>query len=56
MNQRLANLRAKLAQEGIDGLIVTRPENQFYLSGFAGGEYLDATMLISADQGMLSTD
>ncbi len=56
MNQRLANLRAKLAQEGIDGLIVTRPENQFYLSGFAGGEYLDATMLISADQAMLSTD
>ncbi len=56
MNQRLANLRAKLAEQGLDGLIVTRPENQFYLSGFSGGEYLDATLLISAEHAMISTD
>ncbi|MBI5030964.1 MAG: aminopeptidase P family protein [Chloroflexi bacterium] len=56
MNKRLADLRAKLSQEGLDGLIVTRPDNQLYLSGFPGGEYLDATMLISSDHAWISTD
>ena len=56
MNQRLANLRAQFAAQGLDGLLVTRPENQLYLSGFAGGEYLDATLLISADHAWVSTD
>ena len=56
MNKRLADLRAKLAEQGLDGLLVTRPENQLYLSGFRGGEYLDATLLISADHAIVSTD
>ncbi|MEW5717211.1 MAG: Xaa-Pro peptidase family protein [Chloroflexota bacterium] len=56
MNQRLANLRAKLAGQGLDGLLITRPENQYYLSGFSGGEYLDATMLISAEHAWIATD
>jgi Xaa-Pro aminopeptidase len=56
MNKRLADLRAKLAEQGLDGLLVTQPENQFYVSGFRGGEYLDATLLISADHAIVSTD
>lgn len=56
MNTRLANLRAKLAEQNLDGLLVTQPENQLYLSGFSGGEYLDATLLISADHAIVSTD
>jgi Xaa-Pro aminopeptidase len=56
MNKRLADLRAALAQHGLDGLLITRPENLYYLSGFGGGEYLDATMLISADHAWISTD
>lgn len=56
MNQRLADLRAKLADQGLDGMLITRPENLYYLSGFAGGEYLDATMVISAEHAWISTD
>ncbi len=56
MNQRLANLRAKLVEQGLDGLLVTRPDNLLYLSGFGGGEYLDATALIAADAAWISTD
>jgi Xaa-Pro aminopeptidase len=56
MNQRLANLRSKIAERGLDALLVTRPENQLYLSGFRGGEYLDATLVISADHAIVSTD
>ncbi len=55
-NSRLARLRSKLAEQGFDALIITSPENQFYLSGFSAGEYLDATMLISPDQAWISTD
>lgn len=56
MNQRLVDLRAKLADQGLDGLLITRPENQYYLSGFSGGEYLDATMLLSAEHAWIATD
>lgn len=57
MNNRLANLRAKLAAQKLDALLVTVPENQLYLSGFYPGQaYLDATLLISADHAWISTD
>ena len=56
MNQRLTNLRAKLAEQNLDGVLITRPENAFYLSGFAGGEYLDATLLVAAEHAIISTD
>ena len=56
MSDRLAHLRSKLAEQSLDALLITVPDNQFYLSGFGGGEYLDATMLISADQAWISTD
>ncbi len=56
MNERIAQLRAKMQAQGLDGLLVTRPENQLYLSGFRGGEYLDATLLLSQEHAMISTD
>lgn len=56
MNNRLENLRNKIAEEKLDALIVTQPPNLYYLSGFGGGEYLDATMLVSPDQAWISTD
>jgi len=56
MNQRLAHLREQLAQNQLDALLVTRPENLYYLSGFGGGEYLDATMVVSASEAWISTD
>ena len=56
MNNRLENLRHKIAEEKLDALIVTQPPNLYYLSGFGGGEYLDATMLVSPDQAWISTD
>lgn len=56
MNERLARLRKKIAQQNLDALLITRPENLYYLSGFGGGEYLDATMIVSADRAWISTD
>ncbi|MBI4789181.1 MAG: aminopeptidase P family protein [Chloroflexi bacterium] len=56
MNDRLANVRAKLAEQNLDALLITVPDNLYYLSGFGGGEYLDATMVISRDQHWISTD
>ncbi|MBM3128991.1 MAG: aminopeptidase P family protein [Chloroflexi bacterium] len=56
MNQRLAQLRSKFAAQGLDGLLITQPENQYYLSGFTGGGYLDATFLISAEHAWIATD
>jgi len=58
MNKRLADVRAKMAEQKLDGLLVTQPHNQLYVSGFTGSfsDYLDATLLISADQAWVSTD
>lgn len=56
MNERLARLRKKIVQQNLDALLITRPENLYYLSGFGGGEYLDATMIVSADLAWISTD
>ena len=57
MNNRLASLRAKIAEQGLDALLVTQPQNQLYISGFsAESDYLDATLLISADEAWISTD
>ncbi len=56
-NHRLARLRQRIAAEGLDALIITVPENQYYLSGFfPGHSYLDATMIVSADRAWISTD
>ncbi len=56
MSDRVANLRSKLAEQHLDAALITVPENLYYLSGFGGGEYLDATLLLSAGEAWISTD
>lgn len=36
MIQRIARLRRRMAEKGIPYLLITNPENRFYLSGFTG--------------------
>ncbi|ABO49586.1 peptidase M24 [Desulforamulus reducens MI-1] len=36
MIERIAHLREKMSQRGISYLLVTKPENRYYLSGFTG--------------------
>ena len=50
---RLEQLRQALRQSDLDAVLITRPENQRYLSGFTGGE---AALLITQQQALLLTD
>ena len=51
--ERLATLRARLAQDGLDALAVSAPSNIFYLSGFRGSS---GALLISRDSAALLSD
>jgi len=51
--KRVERLRQVLQAQGLDAILVTRPENQRYLSGFTGGE---AALLITAQKALLLTD
>lgn len=53
MAARLARVRALLAREHLDALLVSQPENRRYLSGFTGSA---GWLLISADLALLATD
>ena len=53
MGKRLNRLGTILKERELDAILVTRPENQRYLSGFTGGE---AALLISAECALLLTD
>lgn len=50
---RLDQLRQTLSAQELDAMLVTRPENQRYLSGFTGGE---GALLISQSDAFLITD
>lgn len=50
---RVQKLRQTLGQQGLDAILVTRPENQRYLSGFTGGE---GALLITQRDTLLLTD
>lgn len=50
---RLANLRQTLAERQVDGLLITKPENRAYVSGFTGSS---AWLVISQDKAYLLTD
>ena len=50
---RVKRLRRTLREQGLDAILVTRPENQRYLSGFTGG---DAALLITRTEALLLTD
>jgi len=50
---RIARLRAALAERGLDGLVVVKPENRAYLSGFTGSA---GVLLITPERAVLITD
>jgi Xaa-Pro aminopeptidase len=50
--RRLQKLRTEIAEEGLDALLISQPENCRYLSGFTGEGYL----FISNKQAILATD
>jgi Xaa-Pro aminopeptidase len=53
LTNRLDNLRAALADAGLDALLVNQPENRRYLSGFTGSA---GTLIVTADAAVLATD
>ncbi|MBI4328594.1 MAG: aminopeptidase P family protein [Chloroflexi bacterium] len=53
MTTRLERLSARVADAGLDALIVSQPENRRYLSGFTGSS---GWLLISPDKALLATD
>ncbi|HEY3367636.1 MAG TPA: Xaa-Pro peptidase family protein [Symbiobacteriaceae bacterium] len=50
---RLQALRSHLAERRLDGIMITKPENRAYLSGFTGSA---GTLLISEEHACLVTD
>lgn len=53
MNQsRICNLRKKLIDKGFDAILVVKPENQYYLSGFDGEGFL----VIGKERAIIFTD
>ena len=50
---RLRKLRKELKAQQLDAILITRPENQRYLSGFTGGE---AALLITTESALILTD
>ena len=50
---RLQNLRQRLAEKELDGILVSQPENRYYLSGFDGST---GYLLITAKDAILATD
>jgi len=50
---RLTKLRKALKENQLDAILITRPENQRYLSGFTGGE---GVLLITQEDALLLTD
>ncbi len=50
---RLERLRRALAEQGLDAILITQPENRRYLSGFTGSA---GVLLISQDQAIIATD
>ncbi|HAU31124.1 MAG TPA: Xaa-Pro dipeptidase [Desulfotomaculum sp.] len=53
MKRRVDLLRNKLYQKGIDGLLVMKPENRKYLSGFSGTA---GSLVVTQEQLFLLTD
>lgn len=50
---RLAKLRAAMAQRRVDGILICKPENRVYLSGFTGSA---GWLVITANEAYLLTD
>jgi Xaa-Pro aminopeptidase len=53
ISERLKKLRQKLAEKGTDTILISQPENRYYLSGF-NGSY--GFLLITSQKAILATD
>ncbi|NLA07815.1 MAG: aminopeptidase P family protein [Firmicutes bacterium] len=53
VKNRLVALREKLSPAGIDGLLITRPENRRYMTGFTGSA---GVVVVTADDACFITD
>ena len=53
MNDRLNKLQEKLQEFEVDGLLITNPENRYYISGFTGSA---GYLFITPDEAYLNTD
>ena len=56
---RLEKLRRMLNEQGLDGILITQPQNSLYLSGFgpsAQPDEIEGTLLITEDDSILMTD
>ena len=53
MNDRLTKLQEKLAEFEVDGILITNPENRYYISGFSGSA---GYLFITPDAAYLNTD
>ena len=53
IKDRLAKLRPELVKHQVDAILVSQPENRFYLSGFNGS---DGYLLITAKDTIIATD
>jgi Xaa-Pro aminopeptidase len=53
IERRLARLCSLLPDLGVDGLLISQPENRRYLSGFTGSA---GALLLTADRALIATD
>jgi Xaa-Pro aminopeptidase len=53
ISHRLSRLRERIAEQSIDALLVSQPENRRYLSGFTGSA---GVLLITAEGALIATD
>lgn len=53
ITDRIATLRNKFAEKEIDGILISQPDNRYYLSGFHGSA---GYLLITADKLILAVD
>jgi Xaa-Pro aminopeptidase len=53
VNQRLEKLRRRMAELGLDAVLISQPQNRRYLSGFTGSA---GYLLITADGAVIATD
>jgi len=52
-SNRINKLRQKLAENGLDAVLISQPENRYYLSGFTGSA---GFLLVSQTQAVLAVD
>jgi len=52
-NTRLTKLRTELTARAVDAILISQPENRYYLSGFSGST---GYLLITANDAILATD